>query len=58
MKIDSVKMAYFSPTGTSKAVLEGIALGINSSVMELIDVTTPQARQNPLKTTTNEYRSF
>jgi len=54
MKIDSVKMAYFSPTGTTKAVLKGIALGINSSVMELIDVTTPQARQKLLKTTAHD----
>ena len=54
MKIDSVKLAYFSPTGTTKAVLHGIALGINPSKMELIDVTTPQARQEPLKTAEHE----
>jgi len=54
MKIDSVKMVYFSPTGTTKAVLQGIASGINSSLMELIDVTTPQAREKLIKATAHE----
>jgi ferredoxin len=53
MKIESVKLAYFSPTGTTKAVVQGIANGINSSTRELIDITTPHARKEPLETSEN-----
>lgn len=53
MKIESVKLAYFSPTGTTKAVVQGIANGINSSTRELIDITTPHARKKPLETSEN-----
>ena len=48
--MESVKLVYFSPTGTTKSVVQGIASGINSSTMELIDITKPDARKNPLLT--------
>jgi ferredoxin len=54
MKIDSLKLVCFSPTGTSKTVIQGIARGINHSTVELIDITTPQARIEPLETSANE----
>ena len=54
MKIESVKSVYFSPTGTTKAVVQGIAHGINPGTMELIDITTPDARKQPLLTSENE----
>jgi len=54
MEIQSQKLVYFSPTGTTKAVVQGIANGINSSTMDLIDVTTPDARKQPLLTSENE----
>ncbi len=49
MHIRSLKLAYFSPTGTTRAVLNGIARGIGVTP-DVIDVTTPQARTSPLVT--------
>jgi len=54
MEIGSVKLVYFSPTGTTKAVVQGIAQGINPSATELIDITTPEARNQPLLTSEDE----
>ncbi|MFA9393830.1 MAG: EFR1 family ferrodoxin [Halodesulfovibrio sp.] len=54
MKIESVKLVYFSPTGTTKAVIHGIARGLNSSSTELIDITKPEARIQPLLTSEDE----
>jgi ferredoxin len=54
MKTESVKLVYFSPTGTTKSVVQGIANGINPSTMELIDITKPDARKQPLLTSENE----
>ncbi|MDD1685741.1 EFR1 family ferrodoxin [Methanoregula sp.] len=49
MKIQSLKLVYFSPTGTTKAVVQGIARGINHSNGECIDITRPDARKQPLQ---------
>ena len=54
MKIESVKLVYFSPTGTTKAVVQGIAHCINPGTMELIDITRPDARKQPLLASENE----
>jgi len=54
MKTESVKLAYFSPTGTTKAVVQGIARGIGPGIMELIDITRPDARKKSLLTSENE----
>ncbi|WP_332449748.1 EFR1 family ferrodoxin [Methanoculleus sp.] len=54
MKIESLKLVYFSPTGRSKTVIQGIARGINHGTVELIDITTPDARKDPLETSENE----
>ncbi|MCX6680962.1 MAG: EFR1 family ferrodoxin [Methanothrix sp.] len=54
MKIQSLKLVYFSPTGTTKAVVQGIARGINQSMVEIIDITRPIARKQPMKTSENE----
>ena len=54
MKMESVKLVYFSPTGTTKSVVQGITNGINPSTMELIDITKPDARKQPLLTSENE----
>ena len=54
MKMESVKLVYFSPTGTTKAVVQGIAHGINPGTVELIDITRPDARKQPLQTSENE----
>jgi ferredoxin len=54
MDIESVKMVYFSPTGTTKAVVEGIARGMGTATREYLDITTPEARKEPLVTRENE----
>jgi len=43
MNIHSVKLVYFSPTGTSKRIAEAIAKGIQAS-SEHLDLTPPTAR--------------
>lgn len=54
MKIESLKLIYFSPTGTTKAIIQGIARGINHSNVEFIDITKPSARKQALYTSENE----
>jgi ferredoxin len=49
MKIPSLKLVYFSPTGTTKAVVQEIARGINHRNVECIDITRPDARKQPLQ---------
>lgn len=48
MDIQSVKVVYFSPTGTTKSVVQGIASGITPNAPELIDITKPAARTKQL----------
>lgn len=54
MKIQSMKLVYFSPTGTTKAIIQGMTRGINQSTVELIDITKPDARKKQLQTSENE----
>lgn len=54
MKIQSLKLVCFSPTGTTKAIIEAVAHGINQSTVKLIDITKPNARQQQLQTSENE----
>lgn len=54
MKIQSLKLVCFSPTGTTRAVIKGIARGINKSHEELIDITMPEARKQAIQTSENE----
>ena len=54
MKIQSLKLVYFSPTCTTKAVLQGISKSINCDNIEHIDITKPKARKKTLYTTENE----
>jgi ferredoxin len=50
MNIESVKLVYFSPTGTTKAAVRGIARGIDCSNVEELDITRPDARKQSLQT--------
>jgi len=43
MNINSAKLVYFSPTKTTKAIVEGIAQGMHVSAIEEIDLTPPEA---------------
>lgn len=54
MNIQSLKLVYFSPTGTTKTVVQGIARGIDHSTVEVLDITGPDARAQPLQTSENE----
>ena len=54
MELQSLKLAYFSPTGTTKAVVQAVARGIDQSTVELIDITTPDARKQSLMTSEND----
>jgi ferredoxin len=54
MKIPSLKLVYFSPTGTTKAVILEIARGINHNNVECIDITRPDVRKQPLQTSESD----
>ncbi len=49
MEIESVKLAYFSPTGTTKAIVQAVAGQIKPSATELIDITLADGRKQLLK---------
>jgi len=44
MDIKSIKLIYFSPTQTTKQVLEGIVQGIGVATVEDLDLTPPSAK--------------
>jgi len=44
MNIQSAKLIYFSPTKTTKQVLEGIAQGIEVARVDYLDLTPPTAK--------------
>jgi len=44
MKIASTKLVYFSPTQTTRRILEGIAQGVGADNIEHLDLTPPEAR--------------
>ncbi len=54
MKMHPLKLVYFSPTGTTKTIIEGIARGINQSPVETIDITKSAVRKQQLQTSENE----
>ncbi len=44
MKPEKIRLVYFSPTNTTKKVLEQIAIGINIDISDAIDITKPAIR--------------
>ncbi len=50
MDIRCTKLVYFSPTGTTRAVVEAVGRGIGSGPVAHVDVTKPDARKMPLRT--------
>jgi ferredoxin len=54
MKTKSVKLVWFSPTGTTKAIIEAVARGIGPGAAESIDITGPDARKQRLQTSEND----
>ena len=49
MEIKRVKLVYFSPTGTTRKVLEGIAKGIGAKDVEAIDLTPPEGATKTIR---------
>ncbi|MCW7753469.1 EFR1 family ferrodoxin [Desulfobotulus sp. H1] len=54
MKIQSVKACFFSPTGTTKALVQAIVRGIHHPTCEFIDMTKPDSRKQNLLTAKDE----
>ncbi len=54
MKIESVKLVYFSATGTTRTIIESIARGINQNPVETMDITRPEIRKQALQTSEND----
>jgi ferredoxin len=48
MSINSVKLIYFSPTQTTKKIVEGIAQGVQVATVERVDLTPPDAGMQQL----------
>jgi ferredoxin len=46
VKVRTVRLVYFSPTRTTKAILESIAIGICTGAATHIDVTRPNVNQH------------
>ena len=51
MIVDRVTLAYFSPTGTTRRVLEAIARGVGGREVQRIDLTLPGAKAPALSPT-------
>lgn len=49
MEIEKVNLVYFSPTGTTKTVLENLAAGVGVRTVEHFDVTLPGTGQLDFK---------
>jgi len=54
MEISSVKLVCFSPTGTTKAIIEAISRGMYPVGVELLDVTRPGGRKQSLQISEHE----
>ena len=54
MEVRRVKLIYFSPTGTTRKVLESIAKGIGVEDVEHIDLTLPECAQQTIPSFTDE----
>lgn len=54
MDFDTVKLIYFSPTGTTKKILEGIAGGTGINNIEYVEMTLPDAVTMPIPEFTDE----
>jgi len=54
MKFKRMKMVYFSPTKTTKKVLESIAYGLGVDEVEDCDLTYPQKNEQTIETSSDE----
>jgi ferredoxin len=58
MNIKTVKLIYFSPTQTTKKVVEGIGRGMNVDNIEHIDLTLSNKETETIKFSSNEFIIF
>ena len=54
MEIRQVKLVYFSPTGTTRTVLDGIAKGFAVEDVAHIDLTLPEGAKQPISPFSDE----
>ncbi|ACL03931.1 4Fe-4S ferredoxin iron-sulfur binding domain protein [Desulfatibacillum aliphaticivorans] len=54
MNFQALKLAYFSPTGTTRKVLQSIAEGIGAENVEHIDLTLPQSDDGSITAKSDE----
>lgn len=54
MEIKSLKLIYFSPTGSTKKIAEEIKRGIGDVTAYIVDITKPVVRKQRLQTSENE----
>lgn len=54
MNTQSLKLVYFSPTGTTRTIARAVARGMNSGNVEQVDITLPDARRRPLQTSEHD----
>ena len=54
MKIQSVKYALFSPTGTTQKIVQEMARAMNPEHMEVFEIANPKVRIKPLKTSNQD----
>jgi ferredoxin len=58
MEIEKVNLVYFSPTHTTKKILEGISQGIQAKIVEHFDLTLPEADTGSTETIGNDLTIF
>lgn len=58
MEIDKVNLVYFSPTHTTKKILEGISQGIPTESIEHFDLTLPEAGKGTVTSLDSELAIF
>lgn len=49
MHIESLKLVYFSPTGTSRTLVQAMERGLDMGTAEHVDITLEAAREKPLQ---------
>jgi ferredoxin len=58
MKIKSLKIICFSPTGATRSIAQAVARGIGQKDVDLIDITAPSARKLKLQASEDELLVF
>jgi ferredoxin len=48
MQINSAKLIYFSPTGTTRKIIDGIAQGVRIDSVEHVDLTSPDPKNRKI----------